>query len=38
MRELYNNIGYHNLNYEYVGSAKDVSFLNTWILKNFLMQ
>ena len=38
MSKLYDSVDYNNLNFKYVGPTKDVSFMNTGILKNVLMQ
>ena len=38
MSKLYDSVDYNNLNFKYVGPTKDVSFMNTGILKNNLMQ
>ena len=37
MSESYDSVDYNNLKFEYVGSTKDVSFMNIKILKNLLM-
>ena len=38
MSKLYDSIDYNNLKFDYMGTTKDVSFMNIKILKNFLMQ
>ena len=38
MSELDNSVDYNNLNFEYVGPTKDVSFMNIKTLKNLLME
>ena len=38
LSELYDSIDYNDLNFEYVGPTKNIIFMNTWILKNFLIK
>ena len=38
MNQLYDSTDYNNLKFQYVSRAKDVSFMNIEILKNFLRQ
>ena len=38
MSELHGGVDYNNLKFEYIGPTKDVSFMNTWILKSFSKQ
>ena len=38
MSELYDSVDYNNLNFEYVGPTKNVSFYEYMNYKNFLMQ
>ena len=37
MSELYDSVDYNDLKFEYVGSSKDVSFMNIKILNIFLI-
>ena len=38
MSELYDSVDYNNLNFEYVGPIRNVSFYEYMNYKNFLMQ
>ena len=38
MSELYDSVGYNNLNFEYVDPTKDVSFYEYMNPKDFLIQ
>ena len=38
MSELYDSVGYNNLNFEYVDPTKDVSFYEYMNSKDFLIQ
>ena len=38
LSELYDSIDCNDLNFEYVGPTKNIIFMNTWILKNFLIK
>ena len=38
LSELYDSVDYNDLNFEYVGPTKNIIFMNTWILKNFLIK